>query len=111
MIGLALMPARKQRSLFAMKLERNRCHQSDVRALLQENQVVIDDRTLAQMNGEYVVPPDAGPAWRAAHEAGLDMSLIEGALKLTPEQRLAEHQQVIDFLLEVQAAVKPHAAE
>ena len=82
-----------------------------MRPLFDENQAVIDHRTLAQMNGEYVVPPDAGPAWRAAHEAGLDMSLIEGALKLTPEQRLAEHQQVIDFLLEVQAAVKPHAAE
>jgi len=72
---------------------------------------VIDERTLAQMNGEYVLPPNAGPAWRAAHEAGLDMSLIEGALCLTPEQRLAEHQQVIDFLLEVQAAGEPHAAK
>jgi hypothetical protein len=59
------------------------------------------------MNGRYAVPPDAGPAWRAAHEAGLDMSLIEGSLKLTPEQRLAEHQQVIDFLLEVQVAECP----
>ncbi len=55
------------------------------------------------MNGKYNLPPDAGPAWRAAHEAGLDMSLIEDTLKLTPEQRLAEHQQVLDFLLEVQA--------
>jgi hypothetical protein len=71
--------------------------------------VVIDERTLAQMNGEYALPPNAGPAWRAAHEAGLDMSLIEGALRLTPEQRLAEHQQVIDFLLEVQAAGVSHA--
>ena len=68
---------------------------------------MIDECTLAQMNGRYAVPPDAGPAWRAAHEAGLDMSLIEGSLKLTPEQRLAEHQQVIDFLLEVQAAECP----
>jgi hypothetical protein len=72
---------------------------------------VIDERTLAQINGEYTLPADAGPAWRAAHTAGLDMSLIEGALRLTPEQRLAEHQQVIDFLLEVQAAGKSHAAE
>jgi hypothetical protein len=72
---------------------------------------VIDEHTLAQMNGEYVLPADAGPAWRAAHEAGLDMSLIEWALTLTPEERLAEHQQVIDFLLEVQAAGKSHAAE
>jgi hypothetical protein len=94
-----------------MKLERNCCRLPEVSSLLDENQIVIDDRTLAQMNGEYAVPPNAGPAWRAAHEAGLDMSLIEGALKLTPEQRLAEHQQVIDFLLEIQAAGKPHAAE
>jgi hypothetical protein len=72
---------------------------------------MIDDRTLAQMNGEYAMPPDAGPAWRAAHEAGLDMSLIEWALQLTPEQRLAEHQQVIDFLLEVQAAGQSPGAE
>ena len=72
---------------------------------------MIDAATLAQMNGEYAMPPDAGPAWRAAHAAGIDMSLIEDALKLTPEQRLAEHQQVIDFLLEVQQAGQAHAAK
>ena len=63
---------------------------------------MIDAATLAQMNGEYPMPPDAGPAWRAAHAAGIDMSLIEYSLTLTPEERLAEHQQVLDFLLEVQ---------
>ena len=72
---------------------------------------MIDAATLAQMNGEYVMPPDAGPAWRAAHAAGIDMSLIEDALKLTPEQRLAEHQQVIDFLLEIQEAGQAHGAK
>jgi hypothetical protein len=72
---------------------------------------MIDARTLAQMNGEYVMPPDAGPAWRAAHAAGIDMSQIEDALKLTPEQRLAEHQQVIDFLLEIQEAGQAHGAK
>jgi hypothetical protein len=72
---------------------------------------MIDAATLAQMNGEYVMPPDAGPAWRAAHAAGIDMSLIEDALTLTPEQRLAEHQQVINFLLEVQEAGQTHGAE
>jgi hypothetical protein len=69
---------------------------------------MIDEETLAQMNGKYICPPDAGPAWRAAHEAGIDMSLIESALKLTPEQRLAEHQQVLDFLLEVQETGRSH---
>jgi hypothetical protein len=72
---------------------------------------VIDEPTLAQMNGQYVLPPDAGPAWRSAHEAGVDMSLIEAALKLTPEERLAEHQSILDFLLEVQAAGELHAAK
>ena len=71
---------------------------------------MIDAATLAQMNGEYVMPLDAGPAWRAAHKAGIDMSLIEDSLKLTPEQRLAEHQQVIDFLLEVLEAGQSHGA-
>jgi len=63
------------------------------------------------MNGQYALPPEAGPAWRAAYEAGVDMSLIEGALRLTPEERLAEHQQVIDFLLEVQEAGRSHGAK
>jgi len=72
---------------------------------------MIDEAILAQMNGEYVMPPDAGPAWRAAHAAGIDMSLIEDALKMTPAQRLAEHQQVIDFLLEVQEAGQSHGTK
>ena len=67
---------------------------------------MMDAATLAQMNGEYAMPPDAGPAWRTAHAAGFDMSFIEDALKLTPEQRLAEHQQVINFLPEVQEAIR-----
>jgi hypothetical protein len=71
----------------------------------------IDKATLAQMNGESRLPPGAGPAWRAASEAGLDMSLVEAALQLTPEERLAEHQQVIDFLLEVQEASQAHGAK
>lgn len=39
------------------------------------------------------------------------MSLIEDSLQLTPEQRLAEHQQVLDFLLEVQEAGQQHGAK
>ena len=71
---------------------------------------MIDAATLAQMNGEYVMPPDAGPAWRAAVDYGFDMSLLEESLKLTPEQRLAEHQRVLDFLIEVQEAGQTHGA-
>ena len=72
---------------------------------------MIDEETLAQMNGKYAMPPDAGPAWRAAHEYGFDMTLLEASLKLKPEERLAEHQQVINFLLEVQEAGRLHAAK
>ena len=72
---------------------------------------MIDEETLAQMNGRYAMPSDAGPAWRAAHVAGLDMSLLEETLKLTPEQRLAQHQQVINFLMEVEEAGRRHAAK
>jgi hypothetical protein len=72
---------------------------------------MIDEETLAQMNGKYVMPLDAGPCWRAAYEAGIDMSLLESALKMTPEERLAEHQQVIDFLLSVQEAGSSHASK
>jgi hypothetical protein len=72
---------------------------------------MIDEETLAQMNGKYVCPPDAGPAWRAAMEYGFDMSLIEASLKLTPEQRLAEHQQAINFMIELQESGKTHGAK
>ena len=57
------------------------------------------------------MPPDAGPAWRAAAQYGFDMSLVEDSLRMTPAERLAEHQQVIDFLLEVQEAGQAHAAK
>lgn len=63
-----------------------------------------DEVTLAQMNGQYVMPPDAGPAWRAAAQFGFDMSLVEAALRMTPEQRLDEHQQLLNFYLEIEAA-------
>jgi hypothetical protein len=65
---------------------------------------MIDQETLAQMNGKYVCPPDAGPAWRAAMEYGFDMSLVEDALRLTPEQRLEQHQRALDLILEVKEA-------
>jgi hypothetical protein len=72
---------------------------------------MIDPETLAQMNGKYVMPPDAGPAWRAAAEYGFDMSLIEDSLELTPEQRLAEHQQAREFLIELQESGQTHGAK
>jgi hypothetical protein len=72
---------------------------------------MIDEATLAQMNGEYLMPPDAGPAWRAAAEYGFDMSLVEDALRLTPEQRLDQHQRALDMILELKEAGECHAAK
>jgi hypothetical protein len=72
---------------------------------------MIDATTLAQMNGEYAMPPDAGPAWRAAAEYGFDMSLVEDALRLTPEQRLEQHQRALDLVLELKEAGEHHAAK
>ena len=65
---------------------------------------MIDEATWAQINGQYIMPPDAGPAWRAAAQFGFDMSLVEDALKMTPEQRLDEHQKLLNFFLEIEAA-------
>ena len=63
---------------------------------------MIDEATLRRINGEYLIPSDAGPAWREAKAAGIDMSLIEHSLAQSPTERLATHQQVLDFVLEVQ---------
>ena len=65
---------------------------------------MIDEALIEQLNGGYVCPADAGPAWRSAYEAGIDMSLIEHTLELTPAERLQEHQQVLDFLLTIKGA-------
>ncbi len=63
------------------------------------------------MNGEYQMPSNAGPAWRAACKHGHDMSLIEQSLSLTPEQRLEQHQRALDMILELKEAVAPYAAK
>jgi hypothetical protein len=49
---------------------------------------MFDPETIAQLNGEYKIPADAGPAWREAARMGMDMALLEENLKLTPWERL-----------------------
>lgn len=51
----------------------------------------------------YVCPPDAGPAWRAAHEAGCDREQLEANLKQTPEERLLKHDKLRDEWLEFES--------
>jgi hypothetical protein len=69
------------------------------------------DALIEELNRGYVCPPDAGPAWRAACEYGFDMSLVEDALKQTPEERLEEHQRALDMILELTDAGVDHDTE
>lgn len=39
-----------------------------------------------------------------ANKAGIDLSLIEENLRLTPEQRLLQHQSALDMLVQLQSA-------
>jgi hypothetical protein len=59
---------------------------------------MIDEATLAQMNGEYAMPPDAGPAWREAFARGIDMSLIEENLKRSPWERLQANDSALALI-------------
>ncbi len=65
---------------------------------------MIDETTLAQINGQYLMPPDAGPAWRAAVEAGIDMSLLEENLRRTPWERLLANDRALALIREIQEA-------
>jgi hypothetical protein len=69
------------------------------------------DAHIEELNRGYVCPPNAGPAWRAACEYGFDMSLVEDALKQTPEERLEEHQRALDMILEIKDAGVDHDTE
>ncbi len=64
---------------------------------------MLDEKLIEELNRGYVCPPDAGPAWRAACEYGFDMSLVEDALSLTPEQRIEQHQRALNSILELEA--------
>lgn len=68
---------------------------------------MIDEATLAQINGQYVCPPDAGPAWREAFEAGVDMSLIEINLQRTPWERLLANENALKVVQMAQAIKAP----
>jgi len=60
--------------------------------------------TLACMGkSNYVCPPDAGPAWRDAFEAGCDMKELEANLRLTPWERIQKHDRKLNEWLEFEA--------
>jgi hypothetical protein len=72
---------------------------------------MMDDALIAELNRGYVCPPDAGPAWRAACDYGFDMSLVEDAMQMTPEQRVEQHQRALDMVLAVMSASPAYGAE
>jgi len=65
---------------------------------------MVDAATLAQMNGDYAIPQDAGPAWREAFQAGVDMALIEENLRRTPWERLLANDSALALVREIQKA-------
>ncbi len=50
--------------------------------------------------------PSYGPDWDAAVDAGVDVSLLLENLELTPTQRLAQLQALIDATEKLKRAVK-----
>lgn len=65
---------------------------------------MLDDALMEELNRGYVCPPDAGPAWRAAHDSGLDMSLIEENLRITPWERLLANDRALALVRMVEHA-------
>ena len=55
-------------------------------------------------------PPKRGPAWRAAEAYGFDMSLVESALRMTPEQRIRVNVYSVAMALELREAMKKRDA-
>jgi hypothetical protein len=45
-------------------------------------------------------------AIQAAEQAGIDLSLIEESLRLTPEQRALQHQSALDMALQLEEAYR-----
>ena len=56
--------------------------------------------------GRSVCPASAGPAWRAASAAGIDMGLLEQSLQLTPWERLRENDRALGLMLALEEAGK-----
>jgi hypothetical protein len=62
---------------------------------------MLDAELVAQLNAGYQVPDDAGPAWREAIRQGVDMSLIEANLELSPWERILQNDRALAFVNEI----------
>ena len=56
-------------------------------------------------------PAATRDAWQAAEDYGIDMSLIEDRLAMTPEQRIDAHQSALNLALELREAMKGKSRE
>ena len=55
-------------------------------------------------------PIREGPSWQAAQAYGIDVSLLEDSLQLTPLERIRTHARALNEVLMLQEAVrKQHA--
>lgn len=45
-----------------------------------------------------------GPAWQAAGRYGIDLTLLEASLRLTPTERLDRHESALALALELERA-------
>jgi len=55
--------------------------------------------------------PDYGPDWRAAIDAGIDVFQLERNLRLTPEQRIVQHQDALEFVELLRAWMRSAAVQ
>ncbi len=63
----------------------------------------MDAKTIAELNAGYVCPADAGPAWRAACAMGIDMSLVEQNLELSPWERILQNDRALNLVRMIQS--------
>ena len=50
------------------------------------------------------IPPVKGPAWRAAEEFGIDMTLVEDSLRKPVWRRIQEHRSALSLALMLRTA-------
>lgn len=55
--------------------------------------------------------PSYGPDWDAAVEAGVDMFQLERNLRLSPGERVAQHQDALEFAEMLRASMRDAAVQ
>jgi hypothetical protein len=56
---------------------------------------------------QRLINPPPGSALESARDFGIDLSLLAGRLRLSPEERLRDLQQVMRALEQIRAAKRP----